>query len=275
MAVCCLHRADLGFECVQARSRGLYVEDKIDLLMGYLVVNPLAALIGSVFGWQAKEKAKKVSSSPDPALHVVSSTAPPLAMFSLLVTLPSFLQALPNHDYQQWLLLACDCLRCPTGCQQPLLAALNPSTCCGLQYSPLTASDVHYPVADLSRGEGEHDYEAALRAGLEHPNAKVGTLGSLWTCLCCLSANSAARHGLTAPLAVYHILQLHAKYPMPQARLSHGTQLIVMMLHNLFLNADGIVSYHLIGILGACHLLLSAHCSASTCLACPLLPTSC
>lgn len=82
-----------------AHSKGLYVEDKIDLLMGYLVVNPLAALMGTLFGWKAKEKTKK--------------------------------------------------------------------------YSPLTANDEHAPVADLSRGEGQHDYEAAQRAGLEHPNAKV------------------------------------------------------------------------------------------------------
>lgn len=99
MAECCSHRADLGLYCVQARSRGLYVEDKIDLLMGYLVVNPLAALIGSVFGWQAKEKAKKVSSFPDPALHVVSSSVPPLAMLSLLVTLPPFPQAILVQEF--------------------------------------------------------------------------------------------------------------------------------------------------------------------------------
>ena len=47
---------------LQSRSRGLYVEDKIDLLMGYLFVNPLAALAGSLLGWKAKEKAKAVSS---------------------------------------------------------------------------------------------------------------------------------------------------------------------------------------------------------------------
>ena len=38
------------------------MEDKIDLLMGYLFVNPLAALAGSLLGWKAKEKAKAVSS---------------------------------------------------------------------------------------------------------------------------------------------------------------------------------------------------------------------
>lgn len=46
---------------LQSRSRGLYIEDKIDLLMGYLFVNPLAAFAGSVLGWKAKEKAKAVS----------------------------------------------------------------------------------------------------------------------------------------------------------------------------------------------------------------------
>lgn len=45
----------------QARSKGLYIQDKIDLLLGYLLVNPLAAFIGSVMGWEAKEKTKKVS----------------------------------------------------------------------------------------------------------------------------------------------------------------------------------------------------------------------
>lgn len=45
---------------LQSRSRGLYIEDKIDLLMGYLFVNPVAALAGSLFGWKAKEKAKAV-----------------------------------------------------------------------------------------------------------------------------------------------------------------------------------------------------------------------
>ena len=49
---------------VQAHSKGLYVEDKIDLLMGYLVVNPLAALMGTLFGWKAKEKTKKVEPLP-------------------------------------------------------------------------------------------------------------------------------------------------------------------------------------------------------------------
>ena len=83
----------------QAYTRGLYIEDKIDLLMGYLVVNPLASLVGKVLGYKAKEKTKK--------------------------------------------------------------------------YSPLTSSNQHAPVADLSRGEGEHTLEAARRAGLEHPNAKV------------------------------------------------------------------------------------------------------
>ena len=67
--------------------------------MGYLVVNPLASLIGKVLGYKAKEKTKK--------------------------------------------------------------------------YSPLTSSNQHAAVADLSRGEGEHTLEAARRAGLEHPNAKV------------------------------------------------------------------------------------------------------
>jgi hypothetical protein len=56
--------ATLAVVDVQARSKGLYVEDKIDLLMGYLVVNPLAALIGTVFGWKAKEKTKKVGPIP-------------------------------------------------------------------------------------------------------------------------------------------------------------------------------------------------------------------
>ncbi len=36
--------------------------------MGYLVVNPLAALIGSVMGYKAKEKTKKVST---PAVAVL------------------------------------------------------------------------------------------------------------------------------------------------------------------------------------------------------------
>ena len=49
---------------VQAHSKGLYVEDKIDLLMGYLVVNPLAGLMGTLFGWKAKEKTKKVGPLP-------------------------------------------------------------------------------------------------------------------------------------------------------------------------------------------------------------------
>lgn len=89
-----LHR---GIHTVYAR--GLYIEDKIDLLMGYLVVNPLAALVGKVMGHKAKENAKK--------------------------------------------------------------------------YSPLTSSNQDTPVADLSRGEGQHTLEAARRAGLEHPNAKV------------------------------------------------------------------------------------------------------
>lgn len=44
-----------------ARSKGLYIEDKIDLLMGYLVVNPIAALAGKFLGYQAQEKAKKYS----------------------------------------------------------------------------------------------------------------------------------------------------------------------------------------------------------------------
>ena len=83
----------------QAYTRGLYIEDKIDLLMGYLVVNPLASLVGKVLGYKAKQKTKK--------------------------------------------------------------------------YSPLTSSNQHSGVADLSRGEGEHTLEAARRAGLEHPNAKV------------------------------------------------------------------------------------------------------
>lgn len=83
----------------QVYARGLYIEDKIDLLMGYLVVNPLAALVGKVMGHKAKENAKK--------------------------------------------------------------------------YSPLTSSNQDTPVADLSRGEGQHTLEAARRAGLEHPNAKV------------------------------------------------------------------------------------------------------
>jgi len=48
-----------------------------------------------------------------------------------------------------------------------------------MQYSPLTASDEHAPVADLSRGEGQHDYEAAQRAGLEHPNAKASAPPSM------------------------------------------------------------------------------------------------
>ena len=65
-AQACMHgRKQTCSKGVDMRApRGLYVEDKIDLLMGYLVVNPVAALIGSVFGWQAKEKAKKVSSFP-------------------------------------------------------------------------------------------------------------------------------------------------------------------------------------------------------------------
>ena len=67
--------------------------------MGYLVVNPLASLVGKVLGYKAKQTTKK--------------------------------------------------------------------------YSPLTSSNQHAPVADLSRGEGEHTLEAARRAGLEHPNAKV------------------------------------------------------------------------------------------------------
>ena len=82
-------------------ARGLYIEDKIDLLMGYLVVNPLAALVGKVLGYKAKEKTK--------------------------------------------------------------------------MYSPLTSNNQQTAVADLSRGEGEHTLEAARRAGLEHPNAKVLT----------------------------------------------------------------------------------------------------
>ncbi len=85
----------------QVYARGLYIEDKIDLLMGYLVVNPLAALVGKVMGYKAKEKTK--------------------------------------------------------------------------MYSPLTSNNQHTAVADLSRGEGEHTLEAARRAGLEHPNAKVLT----------------------------------------------------------------------------------------------------
>lgn len=40
------------------------MEDKIDLLMGYALVNPLAALAGSFLGWKAKEKAKAVSLCP-------------------------------------------------------------------------------------------------------------------------------------------------------------------------------------------------------------------
>lgn len=91
----------------QAYTRGLYIEDKIDLLMGYLVINPLASLVGKVFGYKAKQKTKK--------------------------------------------------------------------------YSPLTSSNQHVPVADLSRGEGEHTLEAARRAGLEHPNAKVQALPHLLT----------------------------------------------------------------------------------------------
>ena len=50
---------------------------------------------------------------------------------------------------------------------------------CCMQYSPLTANDEHAPVADLSRGEGQHDYEAAQRAGLDHPNAKASTPSSM------------------------------------------------------------------------------------------------
>lgn len=45
---------------MQAHSRGLYVEDKIDLLMGYCIVNPLASLAGKFLGYKAKEKAKAV-----------------------------------------------------------------------------------------------------------------------------------------------------------------------------------------------------------------------
>ncbi len=52
-----------------------------------------------------------------------------------------------------------------------------------MQYSPLTASNEHAPVADLSRGEGQHDYQAAQRAGLEHPNAKASAPPSI---LCCV-----------------------------------------------------------------------------------------
>ncbi len=56
-----------------------------------------------------------------------------------------------------------------------------------MQYSPLTASDEHAPVADLSRGEGQHDYEAAQRAGLEHPNAKASAPPSM---LCCVMSSA-------------------------------------------------------------------------------------
>lgn len=104
-----LHVCAHGATCLlaQAYTRGLYIEDKIDLLMGYLVVNPLASLVGKVFGYKAKQKTKK--------------------------------------------------------------------------YSPLTSSNQHVAVADLSRGEGEHTLEAARRAGLEHPNAKVQAVPCLPT----------------------------------------------------------------------------------------------
>lgn len=42
------------------RAQGSYIMDKIDLLTGYLIWNPLSELLGKVMGAQAQSQAEKV-----------------------------------------------------------------------------------------------------------------------------------------------------------------------------------------------------------------------
>ena len=45
------------------RAQGSYIMDKIDLLTGYLIWNPLSELLGKVMGAQAQSRAEKVSAA--------------------------------------------------------------------------------------------------------------------------------------------------------------------------------------------------------------------
>ena len=45
------------------RAQGSYIMDKIDLLTGYLIWNPLSELLGKVMGAQAQSQAEKVSAA--------------------------------------------------------------------------------------------------------------------------------------------------------------------------------------------------------------------
>ena len=49
-----MHGSDPGPCCAQKRAQGLYISEKLDLLIQYLLVNPFQALFSRVFKREAR-----------------------------------------------------------------------------------------------------------------------------------------------------------------------------------------------------------------------------
>lgn len=185
--------AGAGIKTVHAR--GTYIMDKVDLLTGYWIVNPLARLLSRVWGQAPLEKAAKVCAAPHTCMQRLAGSNYGLQQLrqGASAAAPGGCGRSGLHYLARCFCPPADAVTAPPGhpgnrlCRH-LKGADHVHTCqritalpaAALQYSPLTAGTGQPQAMQLAERQARGDARAR-RGSLQHANAQA----SLWSHLTC------------------------------------------------------------------------------------------